>query len=435
MGISERMVANTSPEKSILYSRVAKKIVPLMVVAYFISFLDRVNIGFAKFEMARQFAISDTAYGIGAGIFFAGYFIVQWPSGYLARRFGPAVVLPSILVLWSLVSAATIFVTDARDFYLIRFLLGLTEGGLVPCVLFYFKVWFPASRQGRIMSFFYLGMPIGIIVGGPLSGFIIQYSMQLGRFKGWQWMFIIEALPALILGIYLFFKMDPTPERASWLDEGQRREMSRDREREKKPTDSSLGELIREPALIPLMLISLLHNTGNYGLIFWVSTLVRNLGYKNPLQIGIISAIPYAFACLILITNSGHSQRKSERRFHTGLPILLGGLALAVSAIGTHSTLMAVVLLSIAVAGSISSLALFWAIPGRIFSSHAIAGSVAAINGAACVAGFLGPVIMGVLSDMTGNTARGIQILSISLLLSGILILTLPARAVGRFEG
>lgn len=424
--------AGLATERDDLYALVTRKVVPLLVLAYFFSFLDRVNIGFAKLQMATDLGLSETVYGVGAGIFFWGYLLVQIPGGLLVKRFGPRRVLPAILVIWGVISAGTFLIKTPSQFYAIRFLLGVAEGGFFPGVVFYFNQWFPSTRQGKIMAILFLAMPVGVLVGGPLSGAIMTMTHNYGGLQGWQWMFLIEGIPAVALGLILSFSLQEGVLSAPWLTTQQKDSLMSELSNERTTKRSSFTSALKESALYPLMLISLLHNIGNYGLIFWVPTLIKGLGIRDTLAISLLTAVPYGVACVVMVINAAHSQRTGERRLHCGLPILVGSIALALSTCVSASPVLAIVLLTVAVCGSLATLSMFWGLPGKLFAGTAAAGGIGLVNVAACVAGFIGPVIMGVLKDLTGQTGAGVLVLSITLLASGAIILALPKRLIGR---
>lgn len=415
-----------------LYRKLARRIIPLILLCYFFGYLDRVNVGFAKLQMVTDLHLTDAAYGVGAGLFFLGYLLLQVPAGYLVQRIGVKKCLAGSMLTWGVVSVATLATVDQTSFYALRFLLGVTEASFFPAVIAYFSVWFPSKRLSKVMALLFLAMPLGVIVGGPLSGWIMDATHGGFGLKGWQWMFVIEGLPAVVLGLYLMATVTERVDDATWLTDTEKRMVHAEMASEATGKRASLGPALREPTLWLLFFTSFLYNVGNYGLVFWMPTMIKALGQLDNFQTGLISAIPYLVASVAMVANAQHSVRTGERRWHTAAPVIIGGIALLAS-VGVHAQpVLAVICLTIGVAGIMSTLAMFWSLPSRVLAGTAAAGGAGLVNIGAAVAGFVGPSIMGYLKGLTGSTEIGVALLAITLFAAAALILSIPRRFIGR---
>ncbi|WP_407655403.1 MFS transporter [Burkholderia alba] len=415
-----------------LYARLSRRIVPLILVCYFFGYLDRVNVGFAKLQMMADLHLTDAAYGVGAGLFFIGYLLLQVPAGWLVRRIGVKRCLTGSMIAWGVVSVATLATRDTASFYVLRFLLGITEASFFPAVIAYFSMWFPSHRLAKVMAYLFLAMPLGVIIGGPLSGWIMDMTHGSFGLRGWQWMFLIEGLPAILLGVYLLVRVTERIEDATWLTDVEKRLIRAEMAQEATGKRTQLGAALREPTLWLLFAISFLYNVGNYGLVFWMPTMVKALGDLSNLAIGVVSAIPYLFASVAMVVNAQHSVRTGERRWHTALPVVIGGGALLASLGAQAHPVVAVACLTVGVAGIMSTLAMFWSLPSRILAGEAAAGGAGLVNIGAAVAGFVGPTLMGYAKSMTGSTELGVALLALTLFAAAALILSIPRRLMRR---
>jgi sugar phosphate permease len=419
---------NLAGEADAVYKRVTWRVMPLILVCYFFGYLDRVNVGFARLQMAKDLGLSDTAYGVGAGLFFVGYLLLQLPAGLLAGRIGTKALLATSLILWGIVSVATLMVRDQTSFYIFRFLLGVTEASFFPGVIAYFGRWFPSIRLGRTMSLLFLAMPLGVIVGGPLSGWIMDATHLTQGLHGWQWMFLIEGTPAIVLGMFLFVFLSDGPADAPWLSESEKALIINEKNSEATDKKTRVIDAVCEPTVWLLFGASFLYNVGNYGLVFWMPTMIKALGEMSNLQVGIISALPYIVASIAMVANARHAVSSRERRWHTALPVLIAGIALSFSVMTQRLPYISLACLSVGVAGIMSTLAMFWSLPSRILSDTAAAGGAGLVNIGAAIAGFVGPSIMGLLKGFTGSTDMGVALLAMALFAAGALILSIPAR-------
>ncbi|MGI3777365.1 MAG: MFS transporter [Janthinobacterium lividum] len=416
-----------------LYRRVAWRIMPLLMLCYVAAYLDRVNVGFGKLQMSQQLGFSETVFGLGAGVFFLGYFIFELPSNVILHRIGARIWLARILVTWGIVSALFLFVRTPWQFYGLRFLLGLAEAGFYPGVILYLTYWFPTHRRGKMFALFQAGAPISGIIGNPVSGFIMQYFQDVGGLQGWQWMFLLEAVPAVILGGVLLLRLDNGIEGARWLDASDKALLVRNiaANQEGSKASHSVLEVLRLPMLWVTASIYFLLIMGQYGITFWLPTLVKASGVVGNFNIGLLSAIPYvcAVAAMVLFTRS--ADRLRERRWHIAVPAVIGAAGFVVAATA-GSTTMAIVALSVATACVFSCAPLFWSLPTAFLSGVAAASGIAVINSCANLAGFVSPYMIGTLRDLTHSTAGGMYVLAGTLVLGGVIALCIPGRLVNR---
>lgn len=412
-----------------LYGKIARKVIPMLMLGYFISYVDRVNIGFAKLQMMDSLGFSEAVYGIGAAAFFWGYLLMQVPASLMIYRFGVRRCLPIVMILWALCSAATIFCRSTTSFYLLRCLLGVCEAGFFPAAAVYLSSWFPPYRHGKIMSIFFLAMPLGIVTSGPLAGWVMTASHHASGLMGWQWLFLIEAAPALVTGIALRFFLVPDVRTATWLTEQERSTVLENVRPVRGEHISGFVSAVGQLRLWHLVAISLLFNIGNWGLVFWMPTIVKALGDGSVLQAGLLAAIPYAAASIAMLVNGMHAERRREIRWHTALPIFIGGFSLAASSAFTEHPAIALLLLTVATCGVMATLSMFWSLPGQLLRGTAAAGGVGLVNAASSLAGIVGPVIMGFLTQRTHSTGAGVCALSIPMVLSAILVWLLPRMA------
>jgi len=412
------------------YAKVTRRIVPFIVLCYFFSYLDRVNVGFAKLQMQQALALSDVVYGIGAGIFFWGYMLCQVPSSLLIYRIGMRRSMAAIMLMWGLVSAATMLVTTPMEFYAARFLLGVTEAGFFPAAVMYLNKWYPADRQSRIMSILFLAMPLGMVLGGPISGALMSLSHDAHGLQGWQWMFLIEALPAIALGLLLPRMLPESPRAAAWLTREEADAITASLSAENARKRTSFAAALKSPILWVLMAICLLFNIGNYGLVFWLPTIIQSTGMQSPLEIAMLTAIPYAVACVVMNRNAAHAERTGERRLHAAVPLFVAAAGMWVSTLFAHNTMMAMLFLTVGVSGLMATLAMFWGLPGRVLAGTAAAGGIAMINSAASLAGLIGPVLMGGVKQWSGSISLGVLALAVLMLAAALLLLAIPRSLI-----
>lgn len=403
------------------------RLVPFLFLLYIVAYLDRINLGFAALQMQRQLGFTDLMYGLGAGIFFAGYFLFQVPSNLVLMRVGARRWIAVLMVTWGIISASMCMVTGTRSFYALRFLLGAAEAGFFPGVILYLKTWFPAGARARTVARFMTAGPLSGVVGGPLSGALLGLQGKSGL-AGWQWMFILEGLPAIVLGAIAWTYLVDRPADAPWLTPEQKSWLQQVLQNETKAIAQSHGRGAIQ--VWPILILSLVYfglNTVSYGVSLWLPTLIKSLSGMSNLAIGVLSAIPYVTAAVAMVIVGLHSDRSGERRWHTAVPAFAGAMAMSIAA-HTSSVGAMTALISVAVLGVFSMMGPFWAMPTSALSGTAAAVGVAVINSVGNLGGFFGPYVIGALRNATGSFRAGLLLVGGALAVSGCLALTLKDR-------
>ncbi len=409
------------------YARIGWRIVPFLILCYFVAYLDRVNIGFAQLQMKGDLGFSDAVYGLGAGVFFLGYFLFEVPSNLVLHRVGARVWIARIMITWGLISSLTLFVTTPTQFYAMRFLLGLAEAGFFPGIILYLTYWYPAARRSQMTAWFMSAVPLSGLVGGPVSGWILHHFHGQHGWAGWQWLFLLEGLPAVLLGLVTLAYLDNGIEQARWLDPQQKALLRRalDDESQRKPAQSALQGLAN-PRVWLMALIYFSVVIGLYGLSFWLPLLIKTTGVTDPLTIGWLVAIPYAVSAVAMIVVGRSSDRRRERRWHVAIPALAGAVGLLLSTLWSHDTTLALAALTLATVGIMVVLPLFWALPNAFLGGTAAAAGIALINALGNLAGFFGPSIVGWIKHVTGSANGGIAVLAGFMVLCAVLVLAAP---------
>lgn len=417
---------------SATYRKVTWRIVPLLLVCYVFSYLDRVNVGFAKLNMMEDLGFGDAVYGLGAGIFFLGYFLFEVPSNVLLHRVGARRGIARIMFTWGLLSAATAFVHTQTQFYLLRLALGIAEAGFFPGVLLYLTYWYPASRSSRATALFMTAIPLTGVIGGPISGWILQAANGWHGLAGWQWLFLLEAAPAALASFAVLGWLKDGHRDAAWLTVAERDALEAALHAEHgTKASASVSEAFRRPDVWLLAAIYFSLVIGLYGVGFWMPTLIRSTGIASPVEIGWLSAVPYAAAATVMIPVSRRSDRTQERRWHVALPSILGGIGFLLTLLGPNTTVWAVCSMTLATTGIITAIPVFWSLPsGRLAGVTAAAG-LALINSFGNLGGFFGPWMIGVLADSRYGVRAGILLMAVSLLSAAVLTLSLRAPRTG----
>jgi D-galactonate transporter len=434
-GLDRPASPNASADEASVYRKVTWRIVPFLMLCYIVAYLDRVNVGFAKLQMLSDLKFSETVYGLGAGVFFFGYFLFEVPSNVILHKVGARVWIARIMITWALISGAFMFVSTPVQFYVMRFLLGLAEAGFFPGIILYLTYWFPAERRSRMVCTFMTAIPLAGLIGGPLSGWVMESFAGMNGMAGWQWMFLVEAIPAVVLGLVVLVYLDDGIRSAKWLTEPEKRllEEKISHETAGKVAHPSLRAVFSDGRVWLMALIYFCCVTGQYGLTFWLPTLIKTAGIKGVLNIGMFTAIPYAAAVVVMLYLGRSSDKHIERRWHLVIPLLLGAVGLVGSALaGTTNTGLAIVALSIAAAGVLSSAPLFWALPTSFLSGVGAAAGIAAINSVGNLAGFASPFLIGWIKDMTHSTDIALYVLSGVLVGGAVIVLNIPAKMVNR---
>jgi D-galactonate transporter len=403
-------------------AKVSRRLVPFLIICYFVAYLDRVNVGFAALTMNQDLGLSQTAFGFGAGIFFIAYFIFEVPSNLLLERFGARKWIARIMLSWGILSGAMALIPavsratglgNEYSFYLLRVLLGAAEAGFFPGIIFYLTLWFPAEYRARIVGYFMAAIPLSTVIGAPISGVLLYLHGGLG-FAGWQWLFIIEAVPAIILAGVVFFYLTDRPSDAQWLEPGERswlaeRLATEQRQREAVRTFTVAQSLVN-PRVIGLSLVYFGAVATNYGLSFFLPQIVTTFGL-NTFLTTLVSAAPYLVGLIGMVWWGRRSDRLAERRFHTAFPLFVAAAGIAVSTALDDPTLK-MISLCVAGFGIFACLPVFWTLPTAFLSGAAAAAGIAVINSIGNLAGFAGPFAMGWIKDHTGSYAGGLLLLA-----------------------
>jgi len=416
------------------YRKVTARLLPILILCYLVAYLDRVNIGFARLQMMDDLGFSETVYGFGAGIFFLGYFLFEVPSNIILHRVGARVWIGRIMITWGLVSGSFMFVKTPAMFYSLRFLLGLAEAGFYPGIILYLTYWFPSSRRARMTSLFMTAIPISGVFGGPLSGWIMQTFAGTGGWDGWQWLFLIEAIPSIVLGVVVIFYLDNGIRHAAWLTEPEKLLLER-RVAEDASTVTahlSIRAMFADARIWLMCLIYFSCAVGQYGLTFWMPVLIQSAGVKGVLMIGILTAVPYAAGALSMLLLGHSADRRRTRRAHLAFALILGAVALSASAMAGTQTVLAIGCLTLAAAGILAAAPLFWSLPTAILRGTAAAAGIATINSVANLGGFISPTVVGRLRDLTGSTEAGMFAVSATLIMGAIVALSIPGKLVDR---
>jgi D-galactonate transporter len=407
-----------------LYGRVGRRLVPFLFLCYVVAYLDRVNVGFAKLQMQADLGLSETVYGLGAGIFFIGYFLFEVPANLLMTRVGARRWIARIMASWGVVSAAMMFTTSTHSFYVLRFLLGAAEAGFFPGVILYLTYWYPARRRARIVAIFMSAIAVAGVLGGPMSGAIMSGLAGVSGLKGWQWLFLLEGLPSIVVGVWALWYLDDSIDDAMWLDDEQKamlkQELAADNEAPR--TQWPLRHVFGSSRVWMLALIYFLFVMGLYGVSFWLPQLIRNSGVQDVLSVGLLTAIPYGIAAVVMIASARHSDRTGERRWHAAIAAFAGAAGLAITS-HTNDPLTSMMALSLATAGILSTFPVFWSLPTSMLGGTAAAAGIAIVNSVGNLAGFLSPYMVGAIKDATHSTTQGMMVLAASLLAGGVLVL------------
>lgn len=418
-----------------VYTKVFWRIVPFLMLCYVVAYLDRVNVGFAKLQMGQDLGFSETVFGLGAGVFFLGYFLFELPSNLLMHKIGARIWIARIMITWGLMSSAFIFVKTPTQFYAMRFLLGLAEAGFYPGVILYLTYWFPAHRRGKIVAVFMSAIPVAGIFGNPLSGWIMDSFHGVNGLHGWQWMFIIEAVPALLVGLAVIFVLDNSIAKAKWLTDDEKRLLASEVATDAHHTRQgphSVSAVFKDSRVWWMCLIYFTFVMGQYALTFWLPTLVKTTGVTGNLNIGLLSAIPFVCAIIAMNLCGRSADTRRERRWHLIVPALVGAVGFTVAASYTQNTVVSIAFLSLAAAGVLTCAPLFWSLPTAFLSGTGAAAGIAVINSVGNLAGFVSPYLIGYLKDLTHSTQIGMYVLAGTLVVGAFAVWRTPAQLVNR---
>jgi MFS transporter, ACS family, tartrate transporter len=414
-------------------SRLTRRIVPFLFLLYLVAYIDRINVGFAALEMRKQLGFNDAVIGFAGGAFFLGYFVFQVPSNLILRRVGARRWIATLMIAWGVISSSMLLVRTPVSFYASRFLLGLAEAGFFPGMIFYLRCWFPSSVRARTVAWFMMAGPISGVVGAPISGALL--GIHRGGLAGWQWLFLIEGMPAVVLGIAAFFYLTDSPEKARWLPEEQRGWLIGALDREVRSDSAIAGGNVFATLLAGrtwvLVLVYFGLNAGSYGISLWLPSIIRSLSGVSNFLIGMIAAVPYVAAAVAMVLAGHHSDRSGERRWHVAIAALTGGLALCIAARCT-SVAALIVAISLATVCIYSMLGPFWAISTSLLTGAVAAPGIAVVNSLGNLGGFVGVSIIGVVRKATGSFAGGLLFVGAALVICGYLMFLVRMKPAKR---
>lgn len=417
-----------------VYRKVTWRLIPFLFICYVCAMVDRINVGFAKLQMSSDLGFSETAYGMGAGIFFIGYFFFEVPSNLLLQRFGARVWIMRIMVMWGLISMTMSMVGSELWFYIARFLLGVAEAGFFPGVILYLTYWYTQKHRVRMVAGFMTAIAVTGVVGGPVSGWIMESLAGYRGLAGWQWLFILEGFPAVLVGLLVLVFLDNGPQEARWLTPEEKsivlkRLEEEQEEKNRRHTSKTLGDAVKSPLVWVLSAVYFGAVMGLYGMSFWLPQIVRDMGVQSTRDIGLITAIPWAAAAIGMVFMGRHSDATQERRWHVAMAAFVASVGFMASALFSGSAILSLLALTVSAIGVMSVLSTFWALPTAVLSGTAAAAGLALINSFGNLAGHVSPSVVGYIKDLTGELTGGLWVLAASLMLSCLLVLWLTGKS------
>jgi ACS family tartrate transporter-like MFS transporter len=403
-------------------AKASRRLIPFLILCYAVNFLDRVNVGFAALAMNEDLGFAPEVFGFGAGIFFVGYILCEIPSNLALHRFGARIWIARIMISWGVVATAMAFVAGETSFYLLRFALGIAEAGVFPGIILYLTYWFPREERARIVSLFMTAVPLATVVGGPVSGALLGLH-GLAGIAGWRWLFLIEGIPAVLLGIAALLYLTDRPKDAAWLTPDERRALEDRLTQEARETKvyglDAAGQALTNPRILALGLLYFCIVVGLYGIGFWMPQVLKTHGLSD-LAIGFLTALPYLVAAIGMVVAGRHSDATGERILHVGVPLFLAAAAFAWTSVAGPLPLV-MIALTLATLGIYAAIGTFWALPSAILAGVGAAAGLALINSIGNCGGFVAPVVIGWLKGATGDFTLPLLFLSASLVLGGAL--------------
>jgi MFS transporter, ACS family, tartrate transporter len=407
-------------EKRVI-GKVMRRLIPFLILCYFVAYLDRVNVSFAKLHMNQALGFSEAAFGLGAGLFFIAYFLFEVPSNIFLERVGARLWIARIMISWGIVSAAFAFIPSIAGatgisnegvFYTLRLLLGACEAGFFPGIIFYLTLWFPAVYRARVISFFMLAIPISSVVGAPISGLLLNVTGW--GLEGWQWLFVLEALPSILVGVGVLFYLTDFPRQARWLQKDEiawlENVQATEKRNKEKVEHLSLFQALTDTRILLCALVYFCLNAASYGVAFFLPTIIKDFGVSDT-QTGLLAALPFVFGGIGMVLLSQHSDRTMERKGHVAVALLMAGIGIGMSGL-VSNPIIVMALLCFAQIGVSAVPAMFWPLPASFLTGASAAAGIAAINSLGNLSGFAGPFAMGYLKDLTGNFTVGLLLLA-----------------------
>ncbi len=438
--MSANVATSFSPEfEQATYKKLFWRLIPFLFLLYVIAFLDRVNVSFAKLQMGTDLGFSETVYAAGAGMFFIGYFFFEVPSNLILNKVGAKIWIARIMILWGFISASFMYVKPisvwlgvetATGFNILRFLLGVGEAGFFPGIILYLTYWFPSEYRVRMVAMFMTAIAIAGVLGSPISGAIMQYMNGMNGWAGWQWLFLLEGIPAVLLGFVVLWYLDNGPNEAKWLNDRERAMITQRLDEDIKQKMDGGGhhnflESLKDYRVWVLALIYFSEVVGFYGVIFFLPQLVKEMGVVGEFNNGLVSAIPWFFAAIAMVLNGQHSDKTMERRWHIAIPALIAAVGLVITGLaGKEHLVISMIAITMTCAGCLAVVSCFWSLPTAILTGSAAAGGIALINSFGNLGGYYGPKWIGVIKDKLGDPADALFILAGFLVLCAVLTLT-----------
>jgi MFS family permease len=404
------------------YHKVDVRLLPFLFLCYILAYLDRVNVGFAKLQMLKDLSLSDAAFATGAGIFFIGYFFFEVPSNVLLKKFGARMWIARIMISWGVISACMIFVKGAWSFYAMRFLLGLAEAGFFPGVIFYLTLWYPSRHRSMRTAWFVAAIAVSGVIGNPISGWIMDTLTGAMNLAGWQWLFLSEGVPSVIVGLWVIYYLDSSIDEAKWLTPEEKALLANNLAAEDQhKTEHKLKDAFTSSKVWVLCAIYFTLMIGLYGIAFWLPTIVKAFGIKGYLGVGLITAIPYGVAVIGMIILSHHSDKTGERRLHYVANVTAGAIGLILSGMFASNPVLAIIFLSIGTLGVIGSMPLFWPLPSAFLAGTAAAAGIGIVNSVGNLGGYFGPNIPVWAKAVSSDKSAALYIIAGILLIGAFL--------------
>lgn len=429
------LAMNTATAVNDTYRQITWRLMPLLFTCYIFAHLDRINIGFAKLQMTQDLGFSDSVYGFGAGLFFIAYALFGVPSNLALDRVGPRRWIATLMVVWGLLSAGMLLIDSALGFYVLRFLLGVAEAGFFPGILVLLNRWFPAGKRGQVTALFAIAVPMAGVIGGPLSGWILEGFHDFGGLRGWQWMFLIEGLPVVFLGLVVLKALPESIDQVSWLSPQQKQQLHAAlKQEEQHKSITSFSGILKDKYIWLLVCIYFAVMLAVNTIAFWMPTLIHHAGIARDSSVGMLSALPYLAGCLFMIGIGRSSDRLRERRWHLSVPLLMSSLGLILTGLAPENAWLVMGGLMIAGMGASAALPMFWQLPPAFLASSTQAAGIAMISSFGSIASFLAPYLIGVVRDATQSASLALYALALLIACGAWLVLRVPALIVNPRE-
>jgi len=413
------------------HSTITWRLMPLLLVCYLFAHLDRINIGFAKMQMSADLNLSDTVYGLGAGLFFVAYALFGVPSNMALDRVGPRRWIATLMVVWGVLSTCMFLIDGAMGFYVLRFLLGVAEAGFFPGILVFLNRWYPAGRRAQVTALFAIAVPMAGVIGGPLSGGILEHFHDLGGLRGWQWMFVIEGAPVILLGLVVLKCLPDSFETVKWLTPEQKQHLREQLHREEhRKSITSFSAILSNPQVWLLVAVYFAVMLAVNTLAFWMPTLIHGAGIGSDGKVGLLSAVPYLAGCFFMIGCGRSSDRQRERRWHLCVPLLMSAVGIAIAGLAPANPAVVLGGLIVAGMGASAALPMFWQLPPAFLSNNTQAAGIALISSFGSIASFFAPYLIGWMRDTTQSASLALYVLALLIALGGLLVLRTRAAIV-----